>query len=248
MRRFGLIGRDISYSFSPGYFKSKFDALGLADCSYEIFDLPEIDKFPEILSEKHLSGLNVTIPYKTAICPFLDHLDADAAEIGAVNTIRFTKAGLEGYNTDLIGFMNSLRPLLLPTDKAALILGAGGAARAIAFGLTKLGIHYRFVSRSPGKEKLSYGELDGNVLKNFQILINCTPLGTYPQVHAAPPIPYKALTKYHLLYDLIYNPELTTFLQSGQKAGTRIKNGLEMLHLQAEASWEIWNRGEGFRL
>ena len=245
MRRFGLIGRDISYSFSPGYFKSKFDTLGLADCSYEIFDLPDIDKLPEILSKNTLSGLNVTIPYKTAICPYLDELDADAAEIGAVNTICFTKTGLKGYNTDVIGFVNSLAPLLLPTDKAALILGTGGAAQAIAFGLTKLGIDYRFVSRSSGEGNLRYEELESATLKSFQILINTTPLGTYPQVQEAPPIPYKFLTRSHLLYDLIYNPELTAFLKSGQKAGARIKNGLEMLHLQAEASWEIWNREVG---
>jgi len=245
MRRFGLIGRDISYSFSPGYFKSKFDTLGLADCSYEIFDLPDIDKLPEILSKNTLSGLNVTIPYKTAICPYLDELDADASEIGAVNTICFTKTGLKGYNTDVIGFVNSLGPLLLPTDKAALILGTGGAAQAIAFGLTKLGIDYRFVSRSSGEGNLRYEELESATLKSFQILINTTPLGTYPQVQEAPPIPYKFLTRSHLLYDLIYNPELTAFLKSGQKAGARIKNGLEMLHLQAEASWEIWNREVG---
>lgn len=245
MRRFGLIGRDISYSFSPGYFKSKFDTLGLADCSYEIFDLPDIDKLPEILSKNTLSGLNVTIPYKTAICPYLDELDADAAEIGAVNTICFTKTGLKGYNTDVIGFVNSLGPLLLPTDKAALILGTGGAAQAIAFGLTKLGIDYRFVSRSSGEGNLRYEELESATLKSFQILINTTPLGTYPQVQEAPPFPYKFLTRSHLLYDLIYNPELTAFLKSGQKAGARIKNGLEMLHLQAEASWEIWNREVG---
>ena len=245
MRRFGLIGRDISYSFSPGYFKSKFDTLGLADCSYEIFDLPDIDKLPEILSKNTLSGLNVTIPYKTAICPYLDELDADAAEIGAVNTICFTKTGLKGYNTDVIGFVNSLGPLLLPTDKAALILGTGGAAQDIAFGLTKLGIDYRFVSRSPGEGNLRYEELESATLESFQILINTTPLGTYPQVQEAPPIPYKFLTRSHLLYDLIYNPELTAFLKSGQKAGARIKNGLEMLHLQAEASWEIWNREVG---
>ena len=245
MRRFGLIGRDISYSFSPGYFKSKFDTLGLADCSYEIFDLPDIDKLPEILSKNTLSGLNVTIPYKTAICPYLDELDADASEIGAVNTICLTKTGLKGYNTDVIGFVNSLGPLLLPTDKAALILGTGGAAQAIAFGLTKLGIDYRFVSRSSGEGNLRYEELESATLKSFQILINTTPLGTYPQVQEAPPIPYKFLTRSHLLYDLIYNPELTAFLKSGQKAGARIKNGLEMLHLQAEASWEIWNREVG---
>jgi len=245
MRRFGLIGRDISYSFSPGYFKSKFDTLGLADCSYEIFDLPDIDKLPDILSKNTLSGLNVTIPYKTAICPYLDELDADASEIGAVNTICFTKTGLKGYNTDVIGFVNSLGPLLLPTDKAARILGTGGAAQAIAFGLTKLGIDYRFVSRSSGEGNLRYEELECATLKSFQILINTTPLGTYPQVQEAPPIPYKFLTRSHLLYDLIYNPELTAFLKSGQKAGARIKNGLEMLHLQAEASWEIWNREVG---
>jgi shikimate dehydrogenase len=245
MRRFGLVGRDISYSFSPGYFKSKFDALGLSDCSYEIFDLPEIDKLPEILSGNDLSGLNVTIPYKTAVCPYLDELDDNAAEIGAVNTIRFTKTGLKGYNTDVTGFVNSLKPLLLPSDKAALILGTGGAAQALAFGLTELGIEYRFVSRSPVGGNLRYEELDSTALKSFQILINSTPLGTYPEVHAAPPIPYGLLTRNHLLYDLIYNPELTTFLKGGQKAGARIKNGLEMLHIQAEASWEIWNREEG---
>jgi len=245
MRRFGLIGRDISYSFSPGYFKSKFDTLGLSDCSYEIFDLPEIDKLPEILSGNTLSGLNVTIPYKTAICTYLDKIHSDAAEIGAVNTIRFTKTGLKGYNTDVTGFLNSLRPLLLPTDKAALILGTGGAAQAIAFGLTKLGIDFRFVSRSPVGGELGYEELESTTLKSFQILVNATPLGTYPQVQEAPPIPYEFLTRNHLLYDLIYNPELTTFLKGGQKAGARIKNGLEMLHIQAEASWEIWNRKVG---
>jgi shikimate dehydrogenase len=242
MRRFGLVGRHISYSFSPGYFKTKFETLGLSDCAYEIFDLAEIAEFPGIISKGHLSGLNVTIPYKTAICPFLDQLDKDASEIGAVNTIQFTKAGLKGYNTDVIGFVNSLSPLLRPADKAALIFGTGGAAKAVAFGLTKLGIHHRFVSRSAGEGNLRYSDLGEAVLKRFQILINCTPLGTHPQENAYPPIPYSALNRNHLLYDLIYNPGQTAFLQKGNEAGCRIKNGLEMLHLQAEASWEIWNR------
>ena len=243
MRKFGLIGRHISYSFSPGYFRTKFETLGLSDCTYEIFDLDEITEFPEIISKGNLSGLNVTIPYKTAICPFMDQLDKDAEQIGAINTIRFTKTGLIGYNTDVIGFVNSLSPLLGPADKAALILGTGGAAKAIAFGLTKLGIHHHFVSRSPGEGNLRYSDLDETVMKHFQILINCTPLGTYPQENECPPFPYKALNKTHLLYDLIYNPQQTAFLQKGSEAGSRIKNGLEKLHLQAEASWEIWNRG-----
>lgn len=243
MRKYGLIGKNISYSFSPGYFKTKFESLGLEDCSYEIFDLPEISHFPEILAQQDLSGLNVTIPYKTAICPYLKRLDPDAAEIGAVNTIRFTETGPEGYNTDVIGFNESLVPLLNSGDKAALILGTGGASKAIAFGLTKLGITYRFVSRAPKVGQLSYSDLNGLLLQRYQIIINCTPLGTHPNVNAAPPIPYEALNKSHLLYDLIYNPERTAFLEEGIKVGCRIKNGLEMLHLQAEASWNIWTRG-----
>lgn len=243
MRRFGLIGKNIAYSFSPGYFRAKFDALGLEDCSYEVFDLPDISLFPEVASREDLCGLNVTIPYKTAVCAFLDRLDPDAAEIGAVNTIRFTATGLEGYNTDVKGFTGSLSPLLRQKDRAALILGTGGAARAVAFGLAKLGLHYHFVSRHPEEGQLGYPDLDGPLLSRFEILINCTPLGTFPRVDEAPPLPYEALSRDHLLYDLIYNPEQTAFLQRGKQAGCRIKNGLEMLHLQAEESWKIWNTG-----
>jgi shikimate dehydrogenase len=243
MRRFGLVGKNISYSFSPGYFKSKFESLGLEDCSYEIFDVSEISQFTEIAAQRDLCGLNITIPYKTAVCPFLDRLDPDAAEIGAVNTVRFTKTGLEGFNTDVTGFTESIRPLLRPTDTDALILGTGGASRAIAFGLGKLGIRHRFVSRSSREGQLLYTDLNESLMQRHQIIVNCTPLGTHPQVDAAPPIPYGSLNKSHLLYDLIYNPERTAFLQKGSHAGCRIKNGLQMLHLQAEASWEIWNRG-----
>ncbi|MDM9632028.1 shikimate dehydrogenase family protein [Robiginitalea aurantiaca] len=241
MRRFGLIGKDISYSFSPGYFSAKFESLGLKECSYEIFDLPEISGFSEILSQPDLCGLNVTIPYKTAICSFMDRLDPDAAEIGAVNTIRFTRKGLVGYNTDVIGFTRSLSPMLYPEDTAALILGTGGASKAVAYGLTKLGIRFRFVSRSAKDGALGYADLNQTILNDYQLIINCTPCGTYPRVDEAPPIPYDALNTTHLLYDLIYNPEKTAFLKKGSKAGCRVKNGLEMLHLQAEASWEIWN-------
>ncbi len=242
MRRFGLVGRDISYSFSPGYFGAKFRELGLADCVYEIFDLPEIADFPDLLARvPDLEGLNVTIPYKEAILPYLHGIDPEAREIGAVNTIRFRGRRIEGFNTDVTGFRESLRPLLTAADKSALILGTGGASKAVAHGLGQLGISSRFVSRTPEGGQLAYTDLDAGLIRGYQILINCTPLGTFPRVDQAPPLPYDALDAGHLLYDLIYNPDRTTFLKNGLQQGARIKNGLEMLQLQAEASWEIWN-------
>ena len=242
MRRFGLIGKNISYSFSPGYFGEKFRKLGLEDCIYEIYDIPDISAFPHLLQRyPDLSGLNVTIPYKEAVIPYLDHLEKQAREIGAVNTLRFTQNGVEGYNTDVTGFRESLRPLLTPADKAALILGTGGASKAVAFGLGQLDIPFRFVSRNPEGGQLSYEELNPELLEQYQILINCTPLGTYPAVEKAPSLPYAAVGPTHLLYDLIYNPPETAFLKEGRQRGARIKNGLEMLRLQAEASWKIWN-------
>lgn len=242
MRRFGLVGRDISYSFSPGYFGAKFKELGLEDCTYEIFDLPEIEGFPDLLARvPDLQGLNVTIPYKEAILPYLDTLDPEAREIGAVNTIRLRGGRKEGFNTDVTGFRESLRPLLAAADKNALILGTGGASKAVAHGLGQLGIASRFVSRTPTGGQLAYTDLDPGLLRRHQILINCTPLGTFPRVDQAPPLPYEALNAGHLLYDLIYNPARTTFLKNGMQQGARIKNGLEMLQRQAEASWEIWN-------
>lgn len=242
MRRFGLIGKNISYSFSPGYFREKFNQLGLEDCSYEIFDLPDISHFPHLVGQNpDLEGLNVTIPYKEAVIPYLDHLEKQAGEIGAVNTIRFAGNRLEGHNTDIIGFRESLRPLLRPADKAALILGTGGASKAVAYSLRQLDISFRFVSRNPKKGQLAYDEVTPELLRQQQILINCTPLGTYPDVCQSPPLPYEAIDSTHLLYDLIYNPPETSFLKQGLERGARIKNGLEMLRLQAEASWELWN-------
>lgn len=242
MRRFGLIGKNISYSFSPGYFREKFGKLGLKDCSYEIFDLSAISEFPALLHRlSDLEGLNVTIPYKEAVIAYLDHLDEQALEIGAVNTIRIRDGRTEGYNTDVIGFRESLRPLLTTADRAALILGTGGASKAVAHGLGQLHIPFRFVSRKPESGHLAYSDLGPEVLQEYQILVNCTPLGTYPEVEKAPPLPYEALGPTHLLYDLIYNPSLTSFLKRGRQKGARTKNGLEMLHLQAEASWDIWN-------
>ena len=242
MRRFGLIGRNISYSFSPGYFREKFNREGIQDSVYEVFDLPDIKGLPKLL-EKYpdLKGLNVTIPYKEEVLPYLHDVDLEARQIGAVNTIRISENHLRGYNTDLIGFKASLQPLLEPQDQAALILGTGGASKAIAYGLEQLGISYRFVSRTPRPGQLHYTDLNPQILGDHSILVNCTPLGTHPDVEACPPIPYEGLSPSHLLYDLIYNPEQTEFLKRGGAIGARTKNGLEMLQLQADASWELWN-------
>ncbi len=243
MRRFGLVGRNIGYSFSRGHFSEKFEVLGLHDHVYENFDLADISEFPGLL-KKHpdLVGLNVTIPYKEAVIPFLSALDPEARLIGAVNTICLGPEGPTGYNTDVIGFRESLRPLLLPADRQALILGTGGASKAVARALETLGIAYRYVSRRPAAGQLSYGELSAELLQRTPLLIQCTPLGTFPDTGRAPELPYEALGPSHLLYDLIYNPSLTTFLSHGQDRGARIKNGLEMLQIQAERAWELWNR------
>lgn len=243
MRRFGLVGRNIGYSFSRGYFAEKFGKLGLADHLYENFDLADISEFPGLLKRyPDLVGLNVTIPYKEAVIPFLKALDPEARLIGAVNTICLGPEGPTGFNTDVIGFRESLRPLLAPSDRQALILGTGGASKAVARALETLGITYRYVSREPVAGQLAYDELNAGQLQRYQLLIQCTPLGTYPDTQRAPELPYEALGPAHLLYDLIYNPALTTFLSRGQERGARIKNGLEMLQIQAERAWELWNR------
>ncbi len=242
MHRFGLIGRNISYSFSPGYFAGKFRELGLEDYTYEIFDLAEISEFPALLGEyPDLQGLNVTIPYKQAIMPYLDQIAPEAARIGAVNTICLEGSRTTGHNTDVTGFRESLRPLLLPADREALILGTGGASRAVAYALEQLGIRFRYVSRNPGPGQLGYSGLDAPTLREVQIVINTTPLGTHPDTDAHPELPYEALGPEHLLYDLIYNPGKTTFLAKGLLSGSRIKNGLEMLEIQAEHAWKLWN-------
>ena len=191
----------------------------------------------------HLAGINVTIPYKQEVMQFLDKLDKTAKEIGAVNTIKFTKRGnLKGYNSDVVGFENSIKPFLKKHHKRALILGTGGASKAIAYALKKNKIKYKFVSRNPeGKKQISYNSLSEEVIIKHTVIINSTPLGTSPNIERCPNIPYQFLTKNHLLYDLIYNPEVTTFLSKGKEKGATIKNGYEMLELQAEESWRIWN-------
>lgn len=242
--KFGLVGRDISYSFSRGYFAEKFKSENLPH-TYVNFDLQSIDELGYIIeSTPNLKGLNVTIPYKEEVIPLLDKLNKRAKKIGAVNTIRISKKNkLIGYNTDYYGFKNSLQPHLSKQHKRALILGTGGASKAIAYALKKLDIKYAFVSRSKKKGiKFQYTELTDAVVSKYLIIINCTPLGTFPNVDACPNIPYDALTNNHILYDLIYNPEETKFLKQGRKKEATTINGLEMLKLQAEKSWEIWNK------
>ena len=244
---FGLLGKNISYSFSRGYFAEKFEVLDLKKHEYRNFDIQDIADFPSILKkELFLKGMNVTIPYKEEIIQHLDILDKTAKEIGAVNTIKFTKRGnLKGYNTDVVGFENSISPYLKVHHKFALILGTGGASKAVAYALKKNKIQYKFVSRNPfGKEQISYEDLTKEVVSKYHVIVNCTPIGTSPDIHLSPNIPYQFLTTQHLLFDLIYNPEISTFLSKGEEKGASIKNGYEMLEMQAEESWRIWNESK----
>jgi shikimate dehydrogenase len=241
---FGLLGKNISYSFSSGYFKEKFRKLHLKNHSYLNFDMQSCEHFPSLIaSEKSLKGLNVTIPYKQEIIPFLDELDKTAKQIGAVNTIKFIGDNLlKGYNSDVVGFEKSIKPLLKDHHQKALILGTGGASKAVAFVFQKNNISFQFVSRNPNKlNEISYDTLTKQIIENHTIIVNCSPLGTSPKIEKFPDIPYQFLNRQHLLYDLIYNPEETVFLSKGKKQGATIKNGLEMLQLQAEESWRIWN-------
>ena len=245
MKKLGLLGRNIGYSFSRNYFTDKFNTEGLSDVfTYENYDIDSIEEFPETLKKTPgLIGLNVTIPYKEAVIPFLDGLSENARQIGAVNTIKIdTNGKLTGHNTDYYGFQQSLQPLLKEHHKKALILGTGGAAKAIAFGLTEIGIDSRFVSRKPGANTITYEDLTSQTFEENQIIINCTPLGTSPKTELFPDIPYDFFTPNHIAFDLIYNPEKTTFLKKAEEKGAVLKNGYEMLVFQAEKAWEIWNR------
>lgn len=242
MRLFGLIGHPLSHSFSKKYFTEKFDKLGLADCRYELFPLSAIDELPALLaSNPELEGINVTIPYKKEVLKFLDD-SAVPAGLHACNCIRIEKGKLTGYNTDAIGFEKSIGALLKPWHSHALVLGNGGAAEAVMYVLSKLGISFEVVSRSLHKgSTLTYDKLNKAIIEKSTVIVNTTPLGMYPKVEACPEIPYEFLTDQHLLYDLVYNPAETLFLQKGKQKGATIKNGEEMLILQAEESWTIWN-------
>lgn len=239
MNQFGLIGRNISYSFSAKFFTEKFKVENIENHFYDIFDLNEISEVENLFQNPNLKGCNVTIPYKEQIIPFLDEMDTDAEKIGAVNCIRIQKGIKKGFNTDAVGFEKSIQPLLKSEHKNALILGDGGAAKAVKFVLDKLNIPFKTVTRSGN---FTYSHLNSEIIQNHQIIINCTPVGTFPNIENAPEIPYEFLSDKHLLYDLIYNPEKTKFLELGEKNGAQIKNGYEMLVLQAEKSWEIWNQ------
>lgn len=243
-KSFGLLGRNISYSFSKGYFTEKFKNENFVGCTYENFDIPEITSFPEIIKNNpNLKGLNVTIPYKEAVIPYLDKLSKKASIIGAVNTIKITKKGkLKGYNTDYFGFKKALKPLLKKRHKKALILGTGGASKGVAYALDELGIEYTFVSREAKENAISYDQIKAETFDNFQIVINSSPVGTSPNIDAFPQIPYEFFTKKHIAFDLIYNPEETIFLKKAKENGAKTKNGMEMLAFQAEKAWEIWNK------
>lgn len=243
MPKFGLLGRHISYSFSKAHFTKKFENEGLP-FSYENFDIDTISEFPSILKNNpDLVGLNVTIPYKEQIIPFLDKLDIKTKDIGAVNTISISKSGkLTGYNTDCYGFKKSIIPFLKPHHKNALILGTGGASKAVAYTLKELNINYEYVSRTPNAlSKFTYSNLTESIINSYQIIINCTPIGTHPNINDCPNIPYNGISKDHLLYDLIYNPLQTKFLALGESKGAITCNGLKMLEFQAEKAWEIWS-------
>ncbi|MEM0517339.1 shikimate dehydrogenase family protein [Aequorivita flava] len=242
MAKFGLLGRNIDYSFSRTYFSKKFEREDLSHI-YLNFDIKTIELFPKVLQENQsLKGLNVTIPYKQAILPYLNALHIEAEKIGAVNTVKISSDNrLTGYNTDYFGFQKALESYLPLRQKTALILGTGGASKAVAYALEKLGFTYKFVSRKQGTNRLTYAEIDRSTIENHSLVVNCTPLGTFPNVSECPAIPYQFLTKEHLLFDLIYNPAETEFLKRGKQHGAKCSNGLKMLELQAEKAWEIWN-------
>ncbi len=243
-KRYGLIGKNIDYSFSRTYFADKFDKKKDSNSTYENFDIDKISLFSDIIeANKNITGLNVTIPYKQTIIPYLDSLSKKAKKIGAVNTIQITKKGkLKGYNTDWYGFYHSIKPLLKNSHKKALILGTGGASRAIEYALNKLGVKYQFVSRTASEDSLAYSDLNEEILSDHTILINTTPVGTYPNIDQYPEVPMDYITNKHIVYDLIYNPDETMLMKLAKEKGAIVKNGYEMLVLQAEKAYKIWNR------
>lgn len=245
---FGLIGKSLSHSFSKSYFDAKFLAEKKTNHSYTNFDLQNLDSFLALIAEQNLSGLNVTKPYKELVIPYLNELDNIAKEIGAVNCIHISqkdnKPYLKGYNTDYYGFAQSIKPFMEPSHQKALILGTGGASKAVYYALKNVGVDVYFVTTGAKKAEnyFHYIDLNEYVLSAFKLIVNCTPLGLYPAIENCPDIPYQYLTSEHLMYDLIYNPEETLFLKKGKAQGAVTINGLNMLKLQADKAWEIWNQ------
>lgn len=247
MKTYGLIGYRLGHSFSKGYFTQKFIDENISDCDYQNFELDRIAEFAALIQNNPtISGLNCTIPYKKEVMAFLDELDEEAKQIGAVNVIKINRTAegvkLKGFNSDAYGFEMSLKPMLQAQHAKALVLGTGGAAQAVVFILKKLGIEVQVVSRTANAEAgiISYEQLNEELLLKHKLIVNTTPLGTFPKVDESPDIPYQYITKEHYLYDLVYNPALTSFLKQGQERGASIKNGADMLQLQAERAWEIW--------
>lgn len=244
--QYGLIGYPLGHSFSRSFFTKKFQEEKI-DAEYLNFEIPEVSTLLRIIQEHpHLKGVNVTLPHKVAVIPLLHELSPEAAAIGAVNVIRIThtptgETYLKGFNSDVIGFTDSIRPLLKSYHRKALVLGTGGASKAICRGLENLGIEWTYVSRNSGPDRLTYSQLTPMILKEYTVIVNCSPVGMYPKVDQCPSLPYEYLTASHLLYDIVYNPTTTLFMKRGAKQGATVKNGIEMLERQAIASWEFWN-------
>lgn len=243
--KYGIIGLPLGHSFSPGFFNEKFQNEGI-DAVYEMFELPQIEALQEVLAANPtLRGFNVTIPYKQQVIEYLDEISEEARAIGAVNVVRITHNGkkttLKGFNSDVIGFTRSIEPLIEKHHKKALILGTGGSSKAIEYGLRSLGLETIKVSRYEREDTIQYEKITPDVIREYNVIVNCTPVGMYPHTEECPPLPYEAMDGHTLLYDLIYNPNETLFLKKGREQGAVVKNGLEMLLLQAYASWEMWN-------
>ena len=238
--QYGLIGKTLSHSFSPAYFARKFEREGIA-ATYSAFELTQIEEFPALLLQHPiLHGLNVTVPYKKAVIPFLDALDIHAQAIGAVNCIAFAGGQLKGYNTDWIGFLHSLKTAFNPLPAGALVLGSGGAAAAVCYALKQGGIPFKVVSRNPADGHIGYAEINAEILREYPLLVNTTPLGTSPNILDSPPLPFELLKPQNALFDLVYNPAQTAFLAQGVAHGCPTQNGLPMLEIQAAESWKIW--------
>ena len=241
MRTFGLIGFPLTHSFSARYFAEKFNREGIEECVYKNFQIESIEEFSTLIKTEKLSGLNITIPYKESVIEYLDEIDATADAIGAVNCIKFSEGKMIGYNTDVFGFSESLKKFIGDAHPEALILGTGGSSKAVSYALDQLNIRYKFVSRRKKAEWFTYHDLTDDIISQYKLIINTTPIGMFPDISSEPALPYGHLSEEHFLFDLIYNPGETRFLQEGALHGAHTQNGLEMLYLQAEKNWAIWN-------
>ena len=241
MKTFGLVGKSLSHSFSSKYFSEKFYKENITNCQYLNFEIDDISNIKKLFSENDVSGLNITVPYKTSIIPYLDVISNESKEINAVNTVKIVNGNLYGFNTDVIGFKKSISPIL-DNRKTALVLGNGGSSKSVQYVLKNLDISFKVISR---ETKLDYQNVDKEMMENTDVIINCTPLGMYPEIESYPKILYDFLNSKHLLFDLVYNPKQSKFLTFGIAKNCIVKNGLEMLHIQAEESWNIWNNNVG---